>query len=201
MEVNGKQIKVVYFIQVLETSVLGNTGRMDACSDYGTNLWKISSLPTGTDSTTITYSNLINSAVDAFKGFSDLPAGEVGNTTGEGANASITLDTNAAGYGWFMDATPLSNEEFLPTADANIWVAKAGSAAFGKMDMFSVLLHEYGHALGLDHSAAGTDAMAATLKPGERRVWTGVELATVTTRYNQLLSEQAGTTQVASASS
>jgi hypothetical protein len=78
VEMDGKQIKVVYFIHVLQTSLLGNTTRMDACSDYGTNLWKISSLPTGTDPTTITYSNLINSALDAFKGFSDLPAGEVG---------------------------------------------------------------------------------------------------------------------------
>ncbi len=172
----GKTVKVVYVFKVTKEPVGANNTSDIVCK--GKDFWKISSLPTGTDSTTITYSNLINSAVDAFKGFSDLPAGEVGNTTGEGANASITLDVNAAGYGWFMDATPLSNEEFLPTADANIWVAKAGSAAFGKMDMFSVLLHEYGHALGLDHSAAGTDAMAATLKPGERRVWTGVELAT-----------------------
>jgi hypothetical protein len=77
--------------------------------------WKISSTQDSSP-TTITYSNLINSAVDAFKGFSDLPAGEVGNTTGSSTNAAITLDVNAAGYGWFIDQTPLSNDEFLPTA-------------------------------------------------------------------------------------
>ncbi len=44
-----------------------------------------------------------------------------------------------------------------------------------------------GKTITLDTNAAGTDAMAATLKPSERRVWTGVELASVTTRYNQLL--------------
>jgi hypothetical protein len=32
-------------------------------------------------------------------------------------------------------------------------MAKAGSAAAGKMDMLSVLLHEYGHALILDTHA------------------------------------------------
>lgn len=66
------------------------------------------------------------------------------------------------------------------------------------MDLLSVLLHEYGHALGLDHSTAATDAMAATLKVGERRLWTEAELAQVTSRYNQLLNEQTGSTQVAS---
>ena len=93
------------------------------------------------------------------------------------------LDNNAAGHGWYIDSTPLSNEEFLPTADANIWQAKPGSAAEGKMDVLSVLLHEYGHSLGLEHSTAASDAMAATLKPGERRLFTADELAQVE-RFN-----------------
>jgi hypothetical protein len=67
----------------------------------------------------------------------------VGETTG----TSITLDINAAGYGWYVDPNPASNADFLPTSDPNVWMAKAGSAAAGKMDMLSVLLHEYGHAL------------------------------------------------------
>lgn len=113
----------------------------------------------------------------AFEGFTNLPSTSLGQTTGTGPSAKITLDTDAAGYGWFIDSTPLSNEEFLPTADANIWKAKAGSAAEGKMDMLSVLLHEYGHSLGLEHSTAASDAMAATLKPGERRLFTSDELA------------------------
>jgi hypothetical protein len=44
--------------------------------------------------------------------------------------------------------------------DPNEWIAKAGSSAAGKMDMLSVLLHEYGHALGLDHSRDSHDFMA-----------------------------------------
>ena len=36
------------------------------------------------------------------------------------------------------------------------------------MDMLSVLLHEYGHVLGIDHSADSHDYMATTLQPGVR---------------------------------
>jgi hypothetical protein len=79
--------------------------------------------------------------------FSDLAAGVAGQSVGEGANAAITLDTTATGNGWFIDATPADNSEFLPTSNPNEWVAKSGSAAAGKMDMLSVLLHEYGIAL------------------------------------------------------
>lgn len=62
--------------------------------------------------------------------FADLAGAAVGRT-------GITLDSNAAGYGWFIDTTPGLNEEFLPTSNPNEWVAKAGSAAAGKMDILS----------------------------------------------------------------
>lgn len=150
----------------------------------GKDVWKISSIPENTTAEqqvafeNLYINNLINNANKAFGGFSDLTGITLGETTtGEGPIAKITLDTDAAGYGWFIDSTPLINDEFLPTADANIWKAKAGSAAEGKMDMLSVLLHEYGHSLGLEHSTAASDAMAATLKPGERRLFTSEELA------------------------
>jgi hypothetical protein len=109
--------------------------------------------------------------------FADLAGGAVGQTTGEGANAAITLDDNAAGYNWFIDTTPADNSEFLPTSNPNEWVAKAGSDAAGKMDMLSVLLHEYGHALGIEHSADSGDYMSTTLTPGVRRLPSATELA------------------------
>lgn len=81
-----------------------------------------------------------------------LEGGALGQTNANG----IILDSNAAGYNWFIDTTPGQNEEWLPTSNPNEWVAKAGSDAAGKMDMLSVLLHEYGHALGIDHSPKGS---------------------------------------------
>ena len=103
----------------------------------------------------------------------DLPGGAIGQTTG----TNITLDTNAAGYNWFIDPTPADNSEYLPTSNPNEWVAKAGSEAAGKMDMLSVLLHEYGHALGINHSADPNDYMGTTLTAGVRRLPSADELA------------------------
>jgi hypothetical protein len=51
------------------------------------------------------------SLLDSNVSFSDLSGASVAQTTG----TQITLDTNAAGYGWFIDYTPYLNEEWLPT--------------------------------------------------------------------------------------
>ena len=129
--------------------------------------------------------------------FRDLTGSAVGETVGEGANAVITLDTDTAGHGWYIgglttedrgqvrrtqdggQATELGmlssvfshqSSDWLPTSNPNEWVARAGTAAAGKMDMLSVLLHEYGHALGIDHSSDSHDYMATTLTPGMRRL-------------------------------
>ena len=104
--------------------------------------------------------------------FDDLPDAALGTTTTTGSSAKITLDTTAAGHGWFIDTTPSDNTEFLPTSNPNEWVAKEGSEAAGKMDLLTVLLHEYGHALGLEHSTDAHDFMATTLQPGVRRTLT-----------------------------
>lgn len=139
-------------------------------------MWKISSI--------FTTPTLDNSALQALLDATginntvtvttaDLSGGAVGQTTG----SSITLDTNAAGYSWYIDYTPYLNDEYLPTSNPNEWIAKEGSAAYGKMDLLSVLLHEYGHALGLEHSADSGDYMATTLAPGVRRMPSSDELA------------------------
>ena len=122
-------------------------------------------------------SALIAAAQQSLAGLTDLPSTALGQTTGEGTSAQITLDQNAAGHGWYIDPTPLdSSDDYLPTSNPEVWQAKAGSAAAGKMDMLSVLLHEYGHALGLEHSADARDFMATTLQPGERRLPSSEEL-------------------------
>ena len=123
-------------------------------------------------------SALLANASESLAPFQDLPGTALGQTTGEGLSAQITLDTNAAGHGWYIDQTPLDNtDDYLPTSDPTVFKAKAGSAAEGKMDMLSVLLHEYGHALGLEHSGNGADFMAASLQPGVRKLPSSEELA------------------------
>jgi hypothetical protein len=121
---------------------------------------------------------------------SDLPGLSVAQTTGSGSSAQIVLDPTAAGHGWYVDPTPLDNsDDYLPTSNPDVWQAKAGTDAAGKMDLLSVLLHEYGHALGLEHSADSGDYMAATLQPGERRLPSADELQLM----SQLVAELKGT--------
>ena len=88
---------------------------------------------------------LIASAQQTLTGFTDLPATALGQTTAEGTSAQITLDQNAAGHDWHVDSTPLdTTDDYPPTSNSEVWQAKAGCAAAGKMDMLSVLLREYG---------------------------------------------------------
>jgi hypothetical protein len=173
--VEGYKIKVVYFIKVIANYDIAHPD-FSKCPDP--NPWQISSnVPSALTA-------VLANASQAMTGFATLPGGAVGETTG----TSITLDTNAAGYGWYVDPNPSSNTDFLPTSNPDVWMAKAGSAAAGKMDMLSVLLHEYGHALGLDHSANPNDFMAPNLQPGERRLPSASELAQLSQLATQLAS-------------
>ncbi|MEH6588207.1 MAG: LEPR-XLL domain-containing protein [Halioglobus sp.] len=61
---------------------------------------------------------------------------------------TIYIDSNAAGYGWFVDATGMQDEEFV----AGKSVTEGASA---KMDLLSVVMHEIGHQLGLGHGDNG----------------------------------------------
>ena len=136
-------------------------------------------------------STLIANARQSVAGFTDLPSTALGQTIGEGVTATITLDTNAAGHGWYIDPTPLdSSDDYLPTSQAGVWQAKPDSAAAGKMDLLSVLLHEYGHALGLEHSGEAGDFMNASLQPGMRKLPSADELALMGRLVAQLKAEQ-----------
>jgi hypothetical protein len=95
-------------------------------------------------------------------GFADLPGAQLGSV---GPHV-ILLDADAAGYGWFIDATPSQNEEFRREHDQDDLLAKRGSDAYRKMDLLSVVTHELGHVLGWAHTGDGI--MAPTLDAGER---------------------------------
>src|SRR5262249_38451327 len=86
----------------------------------------------------------------------DLPGSQLGFTSA----GTIYLDRNAAGYGWFVDATPADDSEFPATPS---------SPAYGRVDLLTVIVHEIGHALGFEHEA-GDGVMAESLPLGVRRM-------------------------------
>src|SRR5262249_34578333 len=87
----------------------------------------------------------------------DLP-----NTTlGIASSKVIFLDADAAGHGWFVDATPWDNTEFV--------TGRGKGLAGNRVDLFTVLAHELGHVLGFDDEADLNSVMGGTLGVGTRR--------------------------------
>ncbi|MEH6608559.1 MAG: matrixin family metalloprotease [Halioglobus sp.] len=80
--------------------------------------------------------------------------GLLASTTG----TTITIDYNAAGYGWYADddyaTDDTGNDETLAFAE--------------NIDLLTVVMHEVGHILGLDHSAENDELMSETLAEGVR---------------------------------
>lgn len=63
----------------------------------------------------------------------------------------IWIDATAAGHGWFLDRTPAADQEFK--ASNGMLMARI-PAAYGRMDLLTVLLHEFCHAAGLNHGSS-----------------------------------------------
>ncbi|MDH5668189.1 MAG: putative Ig domain-containing protein [Nitrospira sp.] len=117
----------------------------------------------------------------------DLPDGYLALTLG----TTITLDIDAAGYGWFIDQTPFFSEEFTSplTPDSSPWQLQAapGSAADGHIDLLTVLMHELGHVMGLGHVSSavdGTRLMAGSIDPGIRRLSSSLDLGPIDSDSN-----------------
>lgn len=98
----------------------------------------------------------------------DLEEGVLGRVVGN----TIYVDQDAAGYGWFVDATPLEHSEFQPDSALTL-IALPDSDAYGYIDLWTVIQHEIGHILGYHHSDNGL--MEDSLLPGVRKAvdWEG----------------------------
>ena len=168
VETGGMKIKVEYFLQVLKGVGWEDYEDQNLCpkGEY----WKISFDDSDPNAPIYTFqhpsqlTSALAGVVQANLTFGDLAGSALGQSTGN----TITLDTDAAGHGWFLDTTPWDNVEYVATSNPNEWVALPGSEASGKMDLLSVLLHEYGHVLGLNHSDEAHSLMSEDLKPGVR---------------------------------
>jgi len=91
-----------------------------------------------------------------------LPTNTIGATNGE----AIIIDGSAAGWGWLVDG---SNADFRATVTAGVYQAMPNTAATGKMDLLSTVLHELGNAMGFAEDL-GADVAGKVLSAGERRV-------------------------------
>ncbi len=101
----------------------------------------------------------------------DLPGATLGLVVGD----RVYLDSDAAGYGWFLDATPGSDEEYELIASQGL-LANSGPAADG-VDLLTVMEHELGHMLGLDDSTGDPAAiMFERLAAGQRRTPSAAEV-------------------------
>jgi hypothetical protein len=95
----------------------------------------------------------------------DLPGGYLGLTD----QNTVYLDWNAAGYGWYVDATPRKDEEFR-SGRSRGELRAVDPRAVDRMDLLTVLEHELGHIAGLDDLwSANAGLMQSTLDVGLRR--------------------------------
>jgi hypothetical protein len=99
----------------------------------------------------------------------DLPGWYLGEASGN----LIRVDSNAGGNGWFIDATPFSDNEFSESKAATRFYTDAQGTPAGHIDLLTAIMHELGHAAGLSDSYLQQDrnsVMYGYLTRGERRL-------------------------------
>jgi hypothetical protein len=90
--------------------------------------------------------------------------GYLGMTT---SSTTVLIDDNGAGYGWFIDSTPLDNKEFKKSGGKLTGVGKAKK----HMDLLSVVMHEFTNVLKLNGQtppSGVSDAENVSLQLGQR---------------------------------
>jgi hypothetical protein len=94
------------------------------------------------------------------------------------SNNIVTIDADAAGYGWFADSSPNDDLEFTLRSSISSSQADLTSPAYGHFDLLTVVMHELGHVLGFgvtdqsgtlsSHSYSGSSLMKPSLAPSMR---------------------------------
>jgi hypothetical protein len=95
-----------------------------------------------------------------------------GLALGESDAGAIKVDVNAAGWSWFVDATPGDDSEYAG-AGSRLAAADKFGAAGTRIDLLTVITHELGHQIGLSDSYVAGDRdelMYGTIGAGERRL-------------------------------
>jgi hypothetical protein len=90
-----------------------------------------------------------------------------GAQLGSAGAGVVQIDINGAGWGYFVDDSPYDDSEFAILAAGGGLQADEDSAAFGRIDVLTVVLHELGHILGYDHGDED-GLLGATLETGVR---------------------------------
>lgn len=95
------------------------------------------------------------------------------NYLGLASGNVIRIDDNGNGLGWYVDVTPLSDEEFANRVGDTLLFADGTAAPAGQYDLLTTVMHEFGHMLGLGDLHAVNDGsylMGDALTTGERRL-------------------------------
>ena len=109
----------------------------------------------------------------------------------------IKINVTALGMGWYVDQTPFADEEFAGQ-QATTDLAASSSTASGHYDLLTLVMHEFGHIIGLHDvdSRATHQLMTETIDPSIRRLVANNQLAAVATGQESAAVGLGGSLQV-----